>query len=142
MKRTWTYTGNISSFAQQKNLRGEMIINEIELYDIQDDSKAPVLLHVSPSLMGYILNLEWNDDEERYMRKEFVYDNILSIREIRVLNKDGQRCKIIREPDDPQALFAWTAEIVGPVERITDEEQRALTGNEPALLVAPEVFNH
>lgn len=25
MNRKWTYTGNISSFAQQKNLRGEMI---------------------------------------------------------------------------------------------------------------------
>lgn len=136
MNRKWTYTGNISSFAQQKNLRGEMIITEIELYDIRDDSKAPVLLHVSPSLMGYILNIEWNDDEERYMRKEFVYDSTLCIREIRILNKDGQRCKIIRESDE----MTWMAEILGPVQRITDENQKALCGTEVALLVGPESF--
>lgn len=136
MNRKWTYTGNIGSFAQAKNLRGETIITEIELYDIGDDSKAPVLLHVSPSLMGYIQNIEWNDDEERYMRKEFVYDSILCIREIRILNKDGQRCKIIRESDE----MTWMAEILGPVQRITDENQKALCGTEVALLVGPESF--
>ena len=32
--RKWTYTGNISSFSCERNLRGETIISEIELYDI------------------------------------------------------------------------------------------------------------
>ena len=138
MNKTWTYTGNISSFSQKKNIRGETIIDEVELYDILDDSKAPVLLHVGAGLFGYILDIEWNDDEERYMRKEFIYDRILRIREIRVLNKTGKVCKIIRDMEN----MDWSAEIVGPVERITDDEQEAHDGSEPALLVSPEAFKH
>ena len=134
--RTWTYTGNISSFAQKKNRNDRMIITEVELYDDTDESKAPVLLHVDTALMGYILDIEWNDDEERYMRKEFVYDNVLSVREIRVLNKEDRVCKIIRAAEG----YDWIAEIFGPVERITSRNQKALDGTERALLVGPESF--
>lgn len=136
--RTWTYTGNISSFTSQKNLRGEQIITEIELYDIQDYSKAPVLLHVSTALMNYIMDIEWNDDEEKYMRKEFEYDDILCIRRIRILNRDGKVCKIIQERD----AMNWIAEVIGPVNRISNENQKPVAPNEAALLVGPESFKH
>ena len=135
--RTWTYTGNIGSYACQKNCRGEMIISEIELHDMMDDAKAPVLLHVCSSLINYILDIENNDDEERYMRKEFVYDEILCIREIRILNRDGKVCKIVKDADE----LNWMAAVTGPVERITDENQKALSGNETIFWVGPEVFS-
>lgn len=135
-KRTWTYEGNISSFSSSLNLRGERVVDEIELYDIEDDSKAPVLLHVSCSLMGYIMDLEWHDDEEKYMRKMFVYDDILCIREILILNKDGKVCKIIREADE----MGWTAMILGPRERIDNVNQKPLDGDEKANWIVPESF--
>ena len=134
--RTWTYTGNISSYSTEKNLRGEWIISETVLYDIMDDTKAPVMLNVGAGLMNYIMDIENHDDEERYMRKEFVYDSILTIREIRILNKDGKTCKIIRDMED----INWTAEITGPVHRITDENQPELSWNATALMVGPEYF--
>ena len=136
MSRKWTYEGNISSYSCKLNYRKEYIIDEIQLYDIDDDSKAPSLLHVSPALFSYILDLEDHDDEERYMRKEFVYDDILCIRKIRILNKDGQVCKIIREYDEA----SWTAEITGPRTRINNRNQRALDRDEEVHLIGPDSF--
>ena len=62
--RMWTYTGNISSISFKKNRRGEMIVDLIQLYDIDDYSKAPVLLRCGAGLFGYISDIECNDDEE------------------------------------------------------------------------------
>jgi len=136
--RKWVYTGNISSISCERNLRGETIISEIELYDINDYYKAPVLLHISASLMGYVMDIEDHDDEEKYMRKEFVYDDILCIRKIRILNQDGKVCKIIREWDD----MNWIAEITGPTERITDGSQKELEADAATILLGPEDFKH
>ena len=127
--RTWTYTGNISGYAQQKNLRDEWIITEIELGDMSDRNKAPVLLCVSYALMTYIMDIEDHDDEEKYMRREFIYDSILTIREIHVLNKSGEVCKIIREADDR------TAEVIGPINRLTNDNQPALGKDVVPMLV-------
>lgn len=138
MNRKWTYTGNISSYSCKKNLYGKMIITEIELYDIDDDNKAPVLLHCGAGLFGYIMDIEDHDDEERYMKKEFVYDDILHIRKIRVLNKDGQICKIIEDMDDRN----WTGRITGPRERINNRNQKALDHDEPTCLIGPESFKN
>ena len=134
--RNWTYTGNISSFVSEKNYRGERIISSVVLKDTLDYNKAPVMLNVSSSLMAYINDIESNDDEERYMRKEFVYDDILCIRKIRILNKDGKVCKIIREWDE----MNWCAEIIGPVKRITSESQNELETGAATCLVMPEDF--
>lgn len=136
--RKWVYTGNISSISCERNLRGETIISEIELYDINDYYKAPVLLHISASLMGYVMDIEDHDDEEKYMRKEFEYDDILCIRKIRILNQDGKVCKIIREWDD----MNWIAEITGPTERITDGSQKELEADAATILLGPEDFKH
>lgn len=138
MKRTWMYEGNISSYSCKLNYRKEFIIDEIQLYDIDDDSKAPILLHVSPALFSYILDIEDHDDEERYMRKEFIYDDTLHIRKIRILNKDGQICKIIREYSEAD----WVAEITGPKERINNRRQRALDRDEEVHLVGSESFKN
>ena len=134
--RKWTYTGNISSYSSRKNCRGQQIISEIELYDIDDDSKAPILLHVGCGLFGYINDIEWHDDEEKYMRKEFVYDSTLYLKKIRILNKDGLICKIIEDMEDAN----WTARITGPKERINNRNQKALDHNEPTCLIGPESF--
>ena len=134
--RTWTYTGNISSYSQEKNLRGEWIITEIELGDMSDRNKAPVLLRVSYFLMPYIMDVEDHDDEERYMRKEFIYDDILSVREIRILNKNGEVCKIIREVDNQ------TVQITGPISRITDDNQPALCKNIVPMLIDRKYLNN
>ena len=134
--RKWTYKGNIATISQKKNLRGEWTIDEIELYDISDDSKAPILLHCGAGLFGYIMDIEGHDDEERYMVKEFVYDDILCLRKIRILNKDGQVCKIIEDNDD----LHWTATITGPLQRINDRNQRALDRDEETHIVGPESF--
>lgn len=135
-ERKWTYTGNIGSYSGKMNRYGKQIITEIELHDINDDSKAPILLHVGCGLFGYIFDIEGHDDEERYMRKEFVYDNILCLRKIRILNKDGQICKIIEDMVDVN----WTARITGPRERINNRNQKALDRDEPTYLVGPESF--
>ena len=136
--RRWIYTGNIRSYACQKNLRGQQIITEVELYDSRDDSKAPVLLHVSASLMAYIMDIENHDDEEKYMLKEFVYDNILCIREIRVFNEDGKVCKKISEYNE----FGWVAEITGPAERINSVKQKELGLYTPVYHAAPGGFDN
>lgn len=133
--KKWTYTGNIASYSSKKNYQGKRIINEIELYDINDE-KAPILLHVGAGLFGYIEDIEWNDDEEKYMKKEFVYDNILTLRKIRILNKNGEICKIIEDMDD----LNWTAKITGPIERINNRNQKALGFDEPVHIVGSESF--
>ncbi len=138
MNRKWTYTGNISSYTSGKNIYGKRTITEIELYDIDDDSKAPILLHVGAGLFGYIDDIEWHDDEEKYMKKEFVYDNTLYLKKIRVLNKDGQICKIIEDMEDTN----WTARITGPSERINNRNQKALDHDEPTCLIGPESFEN
>ena len=132
----WTYTGNIRGFTCEKNLRGDTIISEIELYDSKDYNKAPVLLHVSASLMRYVMDVEGHDDEERYMRKEFVYDDILCIRKIRVLNKGGKVCKIIREWGEIDRI----TEITGPDDRIDDDWQPELESGAKTTLFTPEYF--
>ena len=134
--RKWTYTGNISSYSSKKNCYGKQIIDTIELYDPDDYNKAPVLLHCGAGLFGYIIDLEGNDDEERYMKKEFVYDDILVLRKIRILNKDGQICKIIEDMDDVN----WNAQITGPRERINNRNQKALDKDEATCLIGPESF--
>lgn len=123
MECTWKYEGDISSYTTNRNLRGEIIIEEIQLYDIDDCKKAPIMLHVGASLFNYIEDIEGHDDEEKYMRKVFHYDSILYLRKIEILNKDGQVCKIIEEYDDVN----WLAKVTGPAERINDRNQKALT---------------
>ena len=136
MSRKWIYEGNIRSYSCKMNYRKEYIIDEIELYDPADNRKAPILLHVSPALFAYIMDLEDNDDEERYMRKEFTYDDILCIRKIRILNKDGLCCKVISEHDEA----SWTAQITGPMARINNRNQKALGWNDEVHLVGPDSF--
>ena len=136
MNRKWTYSGNIASYSTNKNYRGERVITEIELYDIDDYNKAPVLLHCGAGLFGYIEDIEGHDDEERYMKKEFVYNDILTIQTIRILNKDGQVCKIIEDMDDVH----WTGRITGPRERINNRNQKALDHDAPTCLIGPESF--
>ena len=136
MNRKWTYTGNIASYSAKNNIHGKRIITEIELYDIDDYNKAPVLLHCGAGLFGYIEDIEGHDDEERYMKKEFVYDDILTIRKIRVLNKNGEICKIVEDMDDTN----WTGRITGSRERINNRNQKALDHDEPTCLIGPESF--
>ena len=138
MNRKWIYTGNISSFTSEKNRSGKRIITEIELYDIRDQNKAPIMLHVGCGLFGYINDIEWNDDEEKYMRKEFVYDRTLFLRKINVLNSEGKICKIIEDMEDVN----WTARITGPRERINNQNQKALDRDEPTCLIGPESFGN
>lgn len=124
-KHKWLYAGNIDAVSYGKNCNGKTTISEIQLGDLDDSSKAPVLLHCGPGLVGYIVDVLGHDDEEKYMRKEFLYDDILCIREIRVLNSDGKVCKIIRDMED----FNHSGLIVGPRSRINDRNHKALTLN-------------
>ena len=86
--------------------------------------------------MGYVMDIEDHDDEEKYMRKEFVYDDILCIRKIRVLNQNGKVCKIIREWD----VMNWIAEVTGPTTRINDGSQNELENGAETTLLGPEDF--
>lgn len=121
-ERIWTYEGNISSVSYRKNYREETIIDLIGLWDLDDYKKAPILLHCSACLFNYIDDIEGHDDEERYMRKRFTYDNIMYLRKIEILNADGQVCKIIEEENES----GWVARIYGPKDRINNRKQPAL----------------
>lgn len=121
-ERTWTYEGNIGRISYQRNYRGETIIELIELDDLDDYKKAPILLHCSPCFFAYIDDIEGHDDEERYMRKRFTYDSILCLRKIEILNSDGQVCKSIVEEN----ASGWVARIYGPKDRIDNRKQPAL----------------
>ena len=123
MLRTWTYEGNISQYSCRRNYRNETIIDTIQLYDINDERKAPIMLNCSPCLFAYIFDIEDHDDEEKYLRKIFTYDACLILRKIEVLNRDGKVCKIIEEGDE----INWIAKITGPTERITDYNPQTLS---------------
>ena len=114
MERNWKYEGNIGATSWKRNYRGEAIIDTLVLYDLNDDKKAPIMLNCSSCLFSYIDDIEGHDDEERYLRKRFTYDNCLILRKIEVLNRDGKVCKIIEEGDERN----WIPKITGPTERI------------------------
>lgn len=122
MERIWTYEGNIGAVSFRKNCRGETIIDLVELDDLDDYRKAPILLHCSACFFAYIDDLEGHDDEERYMRKRFTFDATLTIRMIEVLNTDGQVCKIVSEESERD----WLARVTGPMERISNRKQPPL----------------
>lgn len=127
MERFFSYEGNIGSFSTRKGANdGQLYIDEIELRDMNDEKKAPILLHCDLALVDYIQEIEWHDDEERYMRKLFIYDDILYLREIRVFNDEGKVCKIVKGHEDKWLARMRTPFICGPQGRINDRKQPPL----------------
>ena len=81
MEKLFKYTGNLSGYSTEKLRTGithmDMIVN-----DLYDDDKAPARLQVYCELADYLDALSCTDDEEKYLKKDFWFDNLLDLRYI------------------------------------------------------------
>ena len=131
MARIWMYEGHISELSFRKNYRGETIIETMVLRAEDEEHVAPVMVNVAPGLFDYIEDLEENDDEERYLKKRFWYNDIMMVVGIEVLNQEGETCKAVF---DATASQGWAHKTFGPEERITAYKPEALDAQTQASI--------
>ncbi len=74
MNRLYKYSGLISVFSidKQHGPTADMI-----LYDMSNERIAPTRIAVHGEIANYISELEWTDDEERYIASDYYYDSNL-----------------------------------------------------------------
>ena len=112
MAYLYSVEGHIGLLEIRNNLRGEKIIESIVVGQDDPDHNPPLLLHVACGLFDYLLELEGDDMEERYLRKRFWYDDTLTVMAIEVLNRNGETCKAIF---DTTVRGMWRRSIWGSI---------------------------
>src|SRR5699024_8286484 len=73
MKKLYKYTGTISGFSYRRNNPNALPFATLDLYDMNDDDKAPIRIEATGGLADYIQAIEWTDAEERYLTAEWYY---------------------------------------------------------------------
>ena len=115
MKKLYKYTGTISSFSYQQNNPNALPFASLDLYDMNDDDKAPIRIEAAGGLADYIRAIEWTDAEERYLTAEWYYDKLLYLHRIEIPSREpGKPAKIIAQHDPIEP----TASIFGPADYI------------------------
>ncbi len=125
MNKLYRYTGNVS--CHNIDHKGRVAHMDMVVRDIYDDSKAPTRLEVFGQLAEYINDLSWTDSEEKYLKKIFVYDDLLWLRYIIIPAANGRiPAKIIAMAD----VFDPNAETFGPKDYIEDYEPEQMSPEE------------
>ena len=120
MLRQYEYIGSISSVTLPK-------CDEIKLYNPDNREISPTLVDGS-FLQAYINEVEFCDDEERYLPHKFVYDSNLILNEIHILNKDGKDAKIIVGGLGKHGNIYF--HIFGPQDTIKTDEPEMISADE------------
>lgn len=124
----YKYTGSISSFSIQKPK--DVSVADIMLWNCSDRTIAPTRIQAFGKLADYINDLEWTDDEERYIEQDFYYDENLTLAYI-VIPAFGESripAKIIASSDAPWMRDAFR--IFGTIEHINTSHPEPMSGNE------------
>nr|DAS69125.1 MAG TPA: hypothetical protein [Caudoviricetes sp.] len=115
MKKLYKYTGTISGFSYRRNNPNALPFATLDLYDMNDDDKAPIRIEATGGLADYIQAIEWTDVEERYLTAEWYYDKLLYLHRIEIPSTEpGKPAKIIAQHDPIEP----TASIFGPADYI------------------------
>ena len=115
MKKLYKYTGTISVFSYRRNNPNALPFATLDLYDMNDDDKAPIRIEATGGLADYIQAIEWTDAEERYLTAEWYYDKLLYLHRIEIPSTEpGNPAKIIAQHDPIEP----TASIFGPADYI------------------------
>lgn len=124
MSKLYKYHGTISEMSGIGQTAQEII-----LYDINDDDKAPTRLTVGGGLAKYIYEIEMTDAEERYISSDWYFDRGLCLLSIEIPSTNPRLpAKVItqRQP------WSEEASIFGPQEYIEDREPEPMSGEESA----------
>lgn len=105
-KKLFKYTGTVMGI-EYKN--SSEVINLV-LYDRDDEYKAPIAIKAYGKLATYIKDLSWTDAEEKYLTKNWYYDDCLMLHRIEIPGNAGHiPAKIIavKDParDDTFTIF-------------------------------------
>ncbi len=120
MLRRYEYIGSISSIRLPN-------CDEIKLYSPENPEIAPTKVDGS-FLKKYLNDVEFCDDEERYLPHKFVYDSSLMLTEIHILTKDGRDAKIIVGGMDNHGNTYF--KIFGPQDTIKTDEPEQISAEE------------
>lgn len=98
---------------------------ELILHDISDDSKPPIIVKVfCRDLAKYLVDRSWTDEEERYLRQTWIYDENLYLTAVVIPSVDGWPPAKVIACSDPDTVSNEII-IFGPQELIdTDEPER------------------
>ena len=119
MLRQYDYYGSISSISGD--------CKKIVLRNHQDESIPPTQVN-GYYLKEYLDKVEFQDAEERYFPHRFVYNSILVLEEIHVLNQQGTDVKIIVGGCGKGGVPYF--EIFGPKELINDDNPQQISPEE------------
>lgn len=78
MEKLYKYTGDVNSYSTEKLSTGYTRMDMI-VSDFYDDKKAPTRLQAYGELADYLDALFCSDAEEKYLQKDFWYDNLLTL---------------------------------------------------------------
>lgn len=99
---------------------------DIVLDDIYHDSKPPVWLKVNNEMHTYLWERGWTDDEERYIKSKWVYDNCLMLQFIEIPStKENRPAKVIAMADPSR--FSTDIVIFGPTELINTDKPEPMS---------------
>ena len=129
MKRLYKYTGTISSFSYRRNNPNALPFSDLDLFDLNDDSKAPVRIEAIGGLADYINAIEGTDAEERYLTADWYYDNLLYLHRIEIPSTvPGKPAKIIAQHDPIEPNVT----IFGPSEYIETSKPEPMNNEQRA----------
>lgn len=115
MKRLYKYTGTVSGFAYHRNDPNALSFATLDLYDINNDDKAPIRIEAIGGLADYINAIEGTDVEERYLTANWYYDKLLCLHRIEIPSTEPNKpAKIIaqHDPIEPAATIFGPAEYI------------------------------
>ena len=117
----YNYTGTLSEIGNRDT--------EIVLGDIMDWSKPPVKITANKSMHKYLLDRSWTDDEEKYLRSNWVYDRCLILNYIEIpSDRPGWPAKVIASADPTRVSMDIV--VFGPVERIKTSHPEPMSQEE------------
>lgn len=130
---TYKYVGTIGSSQYSGNPSGTYKCGEIRVYNFENSSIPPVKLKVSGQMWDYIDSIVWSDDEERYLEKEFYYDELFNLLAIVIPGADRYPAKVIISDgaDEYQRMFKEDeARIYGPAGLMDDRYPESMSKDE------------
>lgn len=126
MEKLFMYKGMVSTLSFCKNLRGETIVDDITLYDMADDNKAPIRISAGLALGRYLMALHNTDEEERYIDCEYYYDSNLYLRRI-VVPASGEEARIPAKVITCEESWSEELAVFGQKEYIATSKPEAMS---------------
>ena len=127
----FSYKGNVSQISSEITPSG-ITHADIIVKDLDKPKQSPMRLQAYGELAEYLCDLSWTDEEEKYLKKLFIYDSALVLRRIEIPqaeDKDingwkGIPAKII------VADSLKTIKVFGPEGYLTSDKPAAMSRSE------------